>query len=134
MRSVRLLYRFRMGKIVLTCVLALVFGFAGAAGATTVFASQLKGPQGATGLTGPPGPQGESGADGVDGKDGERGPRGKPGKPGKAAVDVKLPSDLGAADCSGKSVQVVTGGKLTKNNKLNLSTKTICIVKPPTGR
>src|SRR4051812_40837738 len=137
MRRVRLLYRFRMGKIVLTCVLALVFGFAGAAGATTVFKSQLAGSQGPTGLTGAPGPQGEAGRDGVDGKDGKagkRGPRGKPGKPGKAAKDVKLPADLGAANCSGKSVQVVTGGKMTKDNKLNLTTKTICIVKPPAGQ
>jgi hypothetical protein len=119
-----------MGKIVLTCVLALVFGFAGAAGAVTVFKSQLAGSQGPTGLTGAPGPQGESGVDGVDGKDGARGPRGKAGKPGKAAKDVKLPTDLGLANCSGKTVQVVTGGKMTKNDKLDLTTKTICIVKP----
>src|ERR1700710_2831833 len=37
-----------MGKIVRPCVLPLVFGFPGAAGATAVFTSQLKGPQGAT--------------------------------------------------------------------------------------
>jgi Collagen triple helix repeat (20 copies) len=126
-----------MGKIVLTCVLALVFGFAGAAGAVTVFQSQLAGSQGPTGLTGAPGPQGEGGADGVDGKDGKPGPRGKPGKPGKpgkAAKDVKLPTDLGLANCSGKSVQVVTGGKMTKKDKLDLTTKTICIVKPPESR
>jgi collagen triple helix repeat protein len=123
-----------MGKIVLICVLALVFGFAGAAGAVTVFKSQLAGSQGPTGLTGAPGPQGEAGADGVDGKDGVRGPRGKAGKPGKAAKDVKLPTDLGLANCSGKSVQVVTGGKMTKNDKLDLTTKTICIVKPPASR
>jgi hypothetical protein len=71
--------------------------------------------------------------DGVDGKDGARGPRGKAGKPGKAAKDVKLPTDLGLANCSGKTVQVVTGGKMTKNDKLDLTTKTICIVKPPKG-
>jgi hypothetical protein len=120
-----------MGKIVLTCVLALVFGFAGAAGAVTVFKGQFQGPQGPTGLTGAPGPQGEAGADGVDGKDGKPGPRGKPGKPGKAAANVKLPSDLGVTNCSGKSEKVVSGGTLTKNNKLKLTTKTICIVKPP---
>jgi hypothetical protein len=134
MRWVPLLYRFRMGKIVLTCVLALVFGFAGAAGAVTVFKSQLAGSQGPTGLTGAPGPQGESGADGVDGKDGKPGPRGKPGKPGKAAKNVKLPTDIGLTNCSGKSVKVVTGGKMTKTDKLDLTTKTICIVKPPASR
>ena len=126
-----------MGKIVLTCVLALVFGFAGAAGATAVFTSQLKGPQGATGLTGPPGPQGESGVDGVDGKngkDGKDGHRGKRGKAGKAATDVSVPTGLGVAGCAGKTVKVVSGGTLTKNNKLNLTTKTICIVKPPAAQ
>ena len=120
-----------MGKIVLICVLALVFGFAGAAGAVTVFKSQLAGSQGPTGLTGAPGPQGEAGTDGVDGKDGARGPRGKQGKPGKAAKDVSIPTDLGVAGCDGKSVKVVTGGKMTKDNKLDLTTKTVCIVKPP---
>jgi hypothetical protein len=123
-----------MGKIVLTCVLALVFGFVGAAGATAVFASQLQGPQGSSGLTGPPGPQGESGIDGVDGKDGKAGERGKKGKPGKAAKDVEVPTDLGAAGCAGKSMKVVSGGTLTKDNKLKLTTKTICIVKPPAGQ
>lgn len=126
-----------MGKIVLTCVLALVFGFVGAAGATAVFTSQLKGPQGSSGLTGPPGPQGESGIDGVDGKDGKdgkAGERGKKGKAGKAAKDVEVPTDLGAAGCAGKSMKVVSGGTLTKDNKLKLTTKTICIVKPPAAQ
>jgi Collagen triple helix repeat (20 copies) len=119
-----------MGKIVLTCVLALVFGFAGAAGAVTVFQGQMKGPQGPTGLTGAPGPAGEAGHDGLDGQDGKPGPRGKPGKPAKAAAKINLPSDLGVTGCSGKSVQVVSGGTITKNQKLKLTTKTVCIVKP----
>jgi hypothetical protein len=119
-----------MGKIVLTCVLALVFGFAGAAGAVVVFQGQMKGPQGPTGLTGAPGPAGDAGQDGIDGKDGKPGPRGKPGKAGKAAANVNVPSDLGVTGCSGKSVQVVSGGTITKAQKLKLTTKTICIVKP----
>jgi collagen triple helix repeat protein len=119
-----------MGKILLTCVLALVFGFAGAAGAVTVFKGQMKGPQGPTGLTGAPGPAGEAGRDGLDGKDGERGPRGKPGKPGKPATKVSVPTDLGVTGCSGKSVQVISGGTITKNQKLKLTSKNICIVKP----
>ena len=126
-----------MGKILLTCVLALVFGFAGAAGAVVVFQGQMKGPQGPTGLTGAPGPTGEAGQDGIDGKDGKPGARGKPGKPGKpgkAAANVNVPSDLGVTGCSGKSVQVVSGGTITKAQKLKLTTKTICIVKPAPSR
>ena len=43
---------------------------------------------------------------------------------------MKVPTDLGMTGCSGKSVEVVSGGSLTKDNKLKLTTKTICIVKP----
>jgi hypothetical protein len=120
-----------MGKIVLTCALALVFGVLGAVGATAVIGHQLRGPQGPSGLAGPPGPQGKAGTNGVDGKDGKAGARGKPGKAGKAATNVSMPTDLGAAGCAGRAIQVVSGGKLTKDNKLKLTSKTICIVKPP---
>jgi hypothetical protein len=120
-----------MGKIVLTCALALVFGVLGAVAATAVIGSQLRGPQGPTGLAGPPGPTGKAGINGKDGKNGKDGRQGKPGKPGKAAANVSMPTDLGAAGCAGKAISVVTGGKLTKNNKLQLTTKTVCIVKPP---
>lgn len=122
-----------MGKIVVMCVLALVFGFGGAAGAVTAFHGQLQGQQGATGLTGAPGPQGEAGRDGVDGHDGRRGPAGRPGragKAGKAATNVSMPTDLGLGNCAGRSMSVVTDVRITKGQKLQLVRKTVCIVKP----
>jgi Collagen triple helix repeat (20 copies) len=122
-----------MGKIVIMCVLALVFGFGGAAGAVTAFHSELQGPQGRTGLTGAPGPQGEAGQDGVDGKDGKRGKAGKSGKAGKAADSVSMPTDLGLGNCAGKSLQVITDVRIDKAQKLQLVKKTVCIVKPPAG-
>ncbi len=127
------LYRFRMGKIVITCVLALVFGFGGAAGAVTAFHSELRGPQGPTGLAGAPGPQGEAGQDGADGKDGKRGPAGRAGKAGKAAESVSMPTDLGLGNCAGKAMQVITDVKIDKNQKLQLVKQTVCIVKPAPG-
>jgi hypothetical protein len=125
-----------MGKIVIMCVLALVFGFGGAAGAVTAFHSELQGPQGPTGLTGAPGPQGEAGRDGTDGKDGKdgkRGAAGRAGKAGKAADSVSMPTDLGLGNCAGKSLQVITDVTIDKNQKLQLVKKTVCIVKPPAG-
>jgi len=119
-----------MGKLVITAVLALVFGFGGAAGAVTAFHGQLQGPQGATGLTGAPGPQGEAGHDGVDGRDGTRGPAGKPGKAGKAATNVSMPTDLGLGNCAGRAMSVITDVRITKGQKLQLVRKTVCIVKP----
>ncbi len=119
-----------MGKIVITCVLALVFGFGGAAVAVTAFHGQLQGPQGATGLTGAPGPQGEAGRDGVDGRPGKPGRPGKAGKAGKAATNVSMPTDLGLGNCAGRSMVVITDVKITKGQKLQLVKKTVCIVKP----
>jgi hypothetical protein len=119
-----------MGKIVVTCVLALVFGFGGAASAVNAFHEQLRGPQGPTGLTGAPGPQGEAGTDGQDGRDGKDGRQGPRGKPGPAAPKVAMPTDLGAANCAGRSMQVVTGVRVGKKQKLFLTKQTVCIVKP----
>lgn len=124
-----------MGKIVLTCVLALVFGFGGSLLGVTAFHDSLAGAQGATGLTGATGPKGDQGLPGTDGKDGTkgrdgaRGPRGVAGKPGKAATPVAPAStDLGTGSCSGRSVSVVTGATVT-NNKLKLIKSNLCVVK-----
>lgn len=122
-----------MGKIVLTCVLALVFGFGGAIGAGVAFHSQLAGPQGPSGLTGTPGAVGPAGADG---QDASQGARGAQGKPGKAASAVPAVTDIGTSGCAGTSVEVVTSANLsgsakgTTSQKLGLTTKRICIVKP----
>jgi hypothetical protein len=115
-----------MAKIVLTCVLALVFGFGGAAGAVTVFQDSLRGPQGESGLTGPPGPEGPAGQDGADGQDGARGPSGKAGK--AAEVDPTT-LDLGVQGCTGQSVQVITDVTITAAQKLKLTKKNVCVVK-----
>ena len=124
-----------MGKIVLTCVLALVFGFGGSLLGITAFHDSLAGAQGATGLTGAPGPAGDQGLpgtdgkDGADGRDGARGPRGLPGQPGKAATPaVPASTDLGTTSCSGRSVSVVTSATVT-NNKLKLIKSNLCVVK-----
>jgi Collagen triple helix repeat (20 copies) len=126
-----------MGRILLTCVLALVFGFGGAAGAVTAFHDQLQGEQGPTGLTGSPGTAGRAGTDGVDGTTGPRGPAGKPGKPGKpgkAAAKAPTPAtDLGSAGCAGRSVQVITRASMSKK-KLHVITRNLCIVTPPSTR
>jgi hypothetical protein len=121
-----------MGKIVLTCVLALVFGFAGAGGAVYLFQDQFEGPQGPTGLTGAPGPAGQDGADGVDGATGPRGLQGKQGKPGKDAEEATAPAtDLGTDGCAGKSITVITSASIDENQKLDLTKKDVCIVAPP---
>jgi hypothetical protein len=123
-----------MGKIVLTCVLALVFGFGGAVLGIAAFHDSLAGTQGATGLAGAPGPQGDpgpAGTDGVDGRDGARGPRGLPGKAGKAGKVPKqepVSTDLGTSGCTGRAVSVVTGATVTKGNKLRLIRSEICVV------
>lgn len=127
-----------MGKMALTCVLALVFGSLGAVGSVTVFHDSFAGKQGATGLTGAPGPAGRDGVDGVDGQDGEQGPRGprghrgkagKPGKPGKDAV-APVVTDLGSAGCAGRSVSVVTDVRVTAKQRLHLTRRDVCIVAP----
>ena len=123
-----------MGKIVITCVLALVFGFGGAAGAVTAFHGELQGPQGPTGLTGAPGPQGERGP----GRrrrqvDGKRGQAGKAGKAGKAADSVSVPTDLGPRQLR----RQVHAGHHRRDDqqgqKLQLSKQNVCIVKPAPG-
>jgi hypothetical protein len=133
-----------MGKMAVTCVLALVFGFLGAAGAVAAFNDQLRGAQGPTGLTGVPGtvgPAGHDGADGtngVDGKIGKIGKRGARGRPGKAASQAPLPAtDLGTGNCAGRSVEVMSGARLSgagqpvkKSQKLSVDTRRICLVKP----
>ena len=122
-----------MSKIVLSSVLALVFGFGGAAGAVSTFHTSLRGEQGATGLAGAPGPEGPAGADGIDGKDGARGKtgkQGKAGKPAKATKKVAVPTDLGTGGCAGRSIQVVTQVTVTKNQQIRLTKQNVCIVAP----
>jgi hypothetical protein len=123
-----------MAKILVTCVLALVFGFGGGVGAVTAFNDSLQGPQGPTGLTGAPGPAGADGADGVDGtpgQDGARGVRGPRGVPGKAADQpAATATDLGSGDCAGSSVTVITSATLVKGKRLRLTKKDVCIVTP----
>jgi hypothetical protein len=116
-----------MGKIVLTCVLALVFGFGGALGAVAAFHTSLEGPQGPTGLTGAPGPKGPSGLDGADGVDGVRGPAGKAGRAAKATGTK--PVNLGSQNCTGRAMQVVTDVTITKTQKLQLTKKNVCVVR-----
>jgi hypothetical protein len=115
-----------MGKYVVTCVLALVFGFGGAFAAAAVFQSSLTGPQGESGLTGPPGAKGEPGAPGADGADGADGKAGKAGKAAKAADPV--PVDLGVQGCTGQSVQVITDVTITADQKIKLTKKNVCVV------
>lgn len=120
-----------MGKIVLTCVLALVFGFGGAVGALAAFQDQFDGAQGPTGLAGSVGPQGPAGIDGGNGEDGAVGARGKAGRPGKAASKAPAPvTDLGTDGCAGNSVEVITRANLTKKQRLVVETDRVCIVSP----
>jgi hypothetical protein len=124
-----------MGKNLLTCVLALVFGFGGAAAAGVAFHDQLQGPQGPTGLTGAPGPRGAQGAEGPQGPAGQAGKTGKAGKsvkvvqPAKAVKPAPQVTDLGTQNCTGKSVQVVTDATVTKDQRLQLTKKSVCLVK-----
>ena len=125
-----------MPKLVISSVLALVFGFGGAAGAVSTFHTSLRGEQGETGLAGAPGPEGPAGADGadgVDGKDGARGPagkQGKAGKPAKATKKVAVPTDLGTQGCAGQSIEVITQVTLTKDRQIRLTKRNVCIVAP----
>ena len=121
-----------MGKILLTCVLALVFGFGGAVAAVTAFHDQLAGTQGETGLTGAPGPRGPAGQDGADGKDGAAGKAGKAGKTAKVAAPTSV--DLGSQNCSGRSVSVITDVTITAQQKLKLTRKDVCVVGTTTGQ
>jgi hypothetical protein len=112
--------------LVLSCVLAVVFGFVGATAAVTVMHDSLRGAQGSTGLPGAPGPAGADGQDGVNGAAGARGPAGKAGRAAKA-----LPTqiDLGVQGCLGQSVEVITDATVTAQQKLKLTKKQVCVVK-----
>ncbi len=123
--------------MVLTCVLALVFGCVGAAGAVSVLHDSFQGPQGPTGLTGATGPAGQDGLDGIDGKAGRngrdgkpgpRGPRGRAGAPGKDATPAPRVSDLGTLRCAGRSVSVITDARITARQQLRVTRKNVCIV------
>jgi hypothetical protein len=121
-------YGRRMAKFLLTCVLALVFGFGGAALGVATLGDTLRGPQGETGLTGAPGPAGPAGAAGTDGLDGAAGAAGKPGKAGKAAKAAPTTIDLGVEGCSGQAVKVITDVTITKDQKVRLTKKNVCVV------
>jgi hypothetical protein len=116
-----------MGKILLTCVLALVFGFGGAAVGVATLGDSLRGPQGETGLTGAPGPTGPTGPAGADGAPGADGAAGKAGKAAKVAkVPTKI--DLGVDGCAGRAVKVITDVTITKDQKLKLTKQDVCVV------
>ena len=107
--------------LLVTSVLALVFGFVGALGAVSFFADDIKGEQGPTGI---PGAQGEPGARGTDGGQGASGPR---GPRGKAARVPKLPSyDLGTVNCAGTGYEVVTDVTMVKQ-KARVSKELVCL-------
>ena len=72
------------------------------------------------------GPAGQDGADGEDGKPGKDGER---GKRGKAADLGSVPSDLGNADCAGRSVTVVVDVRI-QGDRLQLDKQPVCIVAP----
>jgi hypothetical protein len=129
-----------MGRILVTCVLALVFGFGGAVVAVAVLQDQLQGaagPTGVAGAAGPAGPAGRNGVDGVNGKDGTpgtpgaRGPRGLPGAPGKPAPSVPpAATDLGTEGCAGRSVSVITGVGIIATRQLKVNRQQVCILGP----
>jgi hypothetical protein len=115
-----------MGKVttlLVTAVVALVFGFVGSFAAVSVFTEDLRGPQGATGVPGPPG---ENGADGADGIDGARGDQGPPGRAGKAAKVEAQTYNLGSANCKGRAVSVVTDAKVVER-RLQLERGLVCL-------
>lgn len=126
-----------MGKILVTCVLALVFGFGGAVVAVAVLQDQLQGPAGPTGsagAAGPAGPAGRNGTDGTDGSPGPRGPRGLPGAPGRSApATPPQATDLGTDGCAGRSVSVITGVGITGTRQLKVDRQQVCIVEPSAG-
>ena len=122
-----------MGKILLTCALALVFGFGGAAAAGVAFHDQMQGPQGPTGLAGAPGPKGDQGPEGPQGPAGLAGKAGKSAKvvqPAKATSTTRPQfTGLGTQNCTGKTVQVITDATITQDQRLQLTKKTVCLVK-----
>jgi hypothetical protein len=119
-----------MGKILLTCLLALVFGFGGAAAAGVAFHDQLQGPQGPTGLAGAPGPKGEQGPQGQQGSAGKAGRAAKAVQPPKVTSTPKPQiTNLGTQNCTGRSVQVITDATITQDQRLQLTRKSVCLVK-----
>jgi len=115
-----------MGKVttlLVTAVVAVVFGFVGSFAAVSVFTEDLRGPQGATGVPGPPG---ENGADGADGADGAAGSRGLRGPAGKAARVEAQPYNLGSANCKGRAVSVVTDARVVER-RLQLERGLVCL-------
>ena len=116
----------KWGALGLTAVIAVVFGFLGAFVAVQVSGDTLRGPQGASGLAGPPGKQGAAGLDGADGLPGPPGRDGRNGKAGKAARVSS--TDLGTANCAGRSVDVVTDVQI-RNQKMSLTKKPVCVVR-----
>lgn len=112
-------------NLLLTALMALVFGFLGALGGIAVLHDELVGPQGQTGLQGLPGEPGPPGADGVDGLPGEPGERGQRGKSGAAAEDQ--PVDLGTDGCAGASVRVVTD-VTSQGDQVEVERDTVCVV------
>jgi hypothetical protein len=127
-----------MGRILVTCVLALVFGFGGAVVAVAVLQDQLQGPQGPTGAAGAVGPAGPAGRNGTDGKagaPGARGPRGLPGAPGEPApAPAPAATDLGTDGCAGRSVSVITSVSITPTRQLKVNRQQVCIVSPSSDR
>jgi hypothetical protein len=120
-----------------TCALALVCGFGGAAVAVSAMHDQLQGEQGPDGLTGAPGQAGVAGSDGTNGANGARGLHGlagrpgRPGKPGKAAPKPPATAtDLGTSNCAGSSVEVVTKARIDAAKKLVTVKKRLCLVNP----
>ncbi len=109
--------------LLLTALVALVFGFVGAFVAVQVFSEDLRGPQGATGLPGSPGEPGPRGTDGAPGPPGPRGPA------GTTAEIPELPSyDLSTADCAGAAVEVVTGVEVVRG-RVQVTKDRVCLAR-----
>jgi hypothetical protein len=119
----------KLSSLLVTGVVALACGFGGAFAAVSVLAEDLRGPQGATGVPGPAGADGadgEDGAPGADGADGKRGPQGPRGKEARARAPRAY--DLGSADCSGRSVRIVTDVRV-ESRGLQVDRGQVCVVR-----
>lgn len=111
----------KVSKVLVTAVVALLFGFVGAFVAVQVFAEDLRGPQGATGVPGPAGSDGTNGTDGADGARGPRGPRGT-----AARVQTPRTYSIGTTDCVGQSFRVVTDVRVV-NKRLQVDRELVCV-------
>ena len=117
-----------MGKYVVTCVLALVFGFGGAFAAVAVMQDSLHGPPGRDGPHRSPRRPGRPrvlAARTVPTAGTAR--RASAGKAAKAADPV--PVDLGVRAATGSPVQVITDVTITAGQKLMLTKRNVCVVK-----